>query len=240
MNAEIKSSNRILINRLDESEKILLSEIYNKYEELNSTVNVTSIIDDDGDFGGILLNIVDGDKKDIDVLIPTEVYLNIGDYTTIEVNTNVKDNNITILSYINNNNQVNVNIENNLINIAPIENQDIGKVTLQYIITADEYKDYKGTLIINIVPNDKAKVILEAIDEDTSDKVEASFTVEDKDNTIIIPNEDNTYDLEIGTYTIKTTSKDALHTNNITSIEIISDDLSKSSITKTITLSTIL
>lgn len=55
MYAEIKSNNKILINRLDDSEKILLKNILE--DSKNKDIKLEEVISDDGEFGGIFINL---------------------------------------------------------------------------------------------------------------------------------------------------------------------------------------
>ena len=55
MYAEIKSNNKILINRLDDSERILLKNILN--DSKNKEIKFEGLISDDGEFGGIFISL---------------------------------------------------------------------------------------------------------------------------------------------------------------------------------------
>ena len=57
MYAEVKDNNKILINRLNSNEKILVEDLYNNSILPTSTINVTKLTDESGDFGGIFLNV---------------------------------------------------------------------------------------------------------------------------------------------------------------------------------------
>ena len=57
MYAEIKSNSKILINRLDSTEKILLEDILKDSE--NKEIKFEQVISDDGEFGGIFINLED-------------------------------------------------------------------------------------------------------------------------------------------------------------------------------------
>ena len=57
MYAEIKSNNKILINRLDENEVILLEEIFNKANEITSIIKMEKLTDETGDFGGVFIEV---------------------------------------------------------------------------------------------------------------------------------------------------------------------------------------
>lgn len=57
MYAEIKSTNQILINRLDENEKLLLKDIVEKAK--NSEVEIKELLDETGDFGGVMIELTE-------------------------------------------------------------------------------------------------------------------------------------------------------------------------------------
>ena len=57
MYAEIKSTNQILINRLDENEKLLLKDIVEKAK--NSKVELKELLDETGDFGGVMIELTE-------------------------------------------------------------------------------------------------------------------------------------------------------------------------------------
>ena len=57
MYAEIKSINQILINRLDENEKLLLKDIVEKAK--NSKVELKELLDETGDFGGVMIELTE-------------------------------------------------------------------------------------------------------------------------------------------------------------------------------------
>ena len=61
MYAEIKSNNKILINRLDDIEKILLKDILDNSK--NKDIKFEQVISDDGEFGGIFINLEDTNSE---------------------------------------------------------------------------------------------------------------------------------------------------------------------------------
>ena len=63
MYAEIKSENRILINRLNDEERILLETIYNKSKEENKEISLTKLLDENGNFGGVMLEVNDKEAE---------------------------------------------------------------------------------------------------------------------------------------------------------------------------------
>ena len=57
MNAEIKSNNKILINRLNDNERLLLQYIYNESQRVDKIVKLNPLTDETGDFGGVFVEI---------------------------------------------------------------------------------------------------------------------------------------------------------------------------------------
>ena len=57
MNAEIKSNNKILINRLNDNERLLLQNIYNESQRVDKVVKLNPLTDETGDFGGVFVEI---------------------------------------------------------------------------------------------------------------------------------------------------------------------------------------
>ena len=57
MNAEIKSNNKILINRLNDNERLLLQNIYNESQRIDKIVKLNPLTDETGDFGGVFVEI---------------------------------------------------------------------------------------------------------------------------------------------------------------------------------------
>ena len=59
MYAEIKDNNRIMINRCNDSERILLKNIFDESQANNKVVKLTPLTDETGDFGGVFLTVED-------------------------------------------------------------------------------------------------------------------------------------------------------------------------------------
>ena len=57
MYAEIKANNNIIINRLDNEEKILLEDIYKSLKSEEVTLDIEDLRDADGTFGGISIKV---------------------------------------------------------------------------------------------------------------------------------------------------------------------------------------
>lgn len=55
MYAELKSQNKLMINRLDENEKILLKNLLE--DSKDATINFSELTDETGEFGGIFIEV---------------------------------------------------------------------------------------------------------------------------------------------------------------------------------------
>lgn len=66
MYAEIKSNNKILVNRLDDSEKILLKNILEESKE--KEIKFEEVISDDGEFGGIFINLKEKEESEPEIV----------------------------------------------------------------------------------------------------------------------------------------------------------------------------
>lgn len=64
MYAEIKSSNKILINRLDDNERIILKDFCDKVNAEGGTLTVNALTDEAADFGGILIEVENTSTKE--------------------------------------------------------------------------------------------------------------------------------------------------------------------------------
>lgn len=63
MYADIKSNNKILINRLDDSERILLKDICDRANADNKVLTMSPLTDESGDFGGVFIELTDAPVK---------------------------------------------------------------------------------------------------------------------------------------------------------------------------------
>lgn len=235
MYAEIKSENKILINRLNENERILLESIYNKSQIENSKITMERLLNDTADFGGVYLSLIEGGPEEIKLneAIPSKIDLTIGEPAYIVFNTNVKNDNIRILTYTDGT-DIEVKSTGNEIVIAPTVLQKINTNIIYYSIEADGFKSISDTVEINIVPKSKAVVSIKAkVTKDTEEYLDdVSITVRDINDTII-PITNDYYYLKPGEYSVEIS-----HQNYITfydTFTITSDDLLKQSIEKVFT-----
>lgn len=64
MYAEMKSNNQLLINRLDDNERLLLKDFCERANTDNATIEITALNDESAEFGGILLEIAESTEND--------------------------------------------------------------------------------------------------------------------------------------------------------------------------------
>lgn len=63
MYAELKSQNKLLINRLDENEKILLKNLLE--DSKDATITFNELTDETGDFGGIFIEVTPKETTEV-------------------------------------------------------------------------------------------------------------------------------------------------------------------------------
>lgn len=233
MYSEVKSENQILINRLNENEKILLESIYNKSQVENSKLSMSKLSDETGDFGGVLINLQEGEIPKIELNEATvkEVWLAIGESIDIEFNTNLSEDKIKILTYTDNN-SIAIKSSKNVITINPVETQELSTGVLNYCIEADEYESYTGEITVHIIQRPLAKTYIKVTTKDDTETYieDASYIVKDKDETQITPLEDGSYNLAVGSYSIEITHIDYITVQS--TIKITNSDLLVASVTK--------
>lgn len=233
MNAEIKTNDTILINRANDSERLLLSNIYNNFINNDASIDLVDILNSEGDFDGLKLKI-NSLQSIVDYNIPKYLNLVVGESLSLEVN--LPDNDFTILTDISDsskdNKQINVSTQGNLIKFSPIDNQELGTITIKYSIVSNlnKFKPIIDTITVSIVPRAKAIIYVKTVDSSNNEDVESTISIRDTNDTIIVPNELNFYELEPSTYFIKITS--ANYETLATSFEVHQDDLSQESVTK--------
>lgn len=235
MYAEVKSENKILINRLDDSERILLESIYNKSQIENSKITMEKLLNDTADFGGVYLTLTEGGPEEIKLseAIPSKIDLPIGESAYIVFNTNVKNDDVRILTYTDGF-DIDVKSTGNEITIAPTSLQDLNTNIIYYSIEADGFKSISGNIQINIVARPEAVVSIKVKATEDSEEYlsDVSITVKDKNDTII-PITNDFYYLKPGDYNIEIIHKDYITYYN--TFTISSDDLLVSSIEKVFT-----
>lgn len=237
MYAEIRTDKEILINRLDDSERLLLEEICNNANTINSKITMSKLTDSTGEFGGVLVYVVPGGptKIELNPAAPTKLDLPIGENAIIVFNTNVPNNDVRILTYLKST-SVSVETDKNAIHIEPTDTQTLGTQTLYYTIAADNCESYNGLLDINIVARDKAnlKVLVTKKDSSGEELTDCTITIKDVKDTSMVQNEDKTFDLPVGDYNIEI-SKEG-YTTLIDTLTIASEDLNVAQVIKTFEL----
>ena len=152
MYSEIKSSEQILINRLDENERIILEDIYKKAQQEGTQISFEKLTDESGDFGGVLVDIkTDSTEPQIELTnkLPEVEAVSIGDTISLPVEADVKDNTLVVYASSDDYNSANVSVTDNTININ-CTNITSNPVRVYYSVSAKGYKTLNGTIDINI------------------------------------------------------------------------------------------
>lgn len=151
MYSEIKSSEQILINRLDENERIILEDIYKKSKQEDTEISLEKLTDESGDFGGVLVDFKTNDIKHIELTteIPETESIYVGGRISIPINTNVTDVPLVVYGGLDNNDNIEADItENSIILIGNSVTDETAK--LYYSMSAEGYQTVNGTININI------------------------------------------------------------------------------------------
>ena len=210
MYSEIKSSDKILINRLDENEKILLKDIYKRGALPSAKFEMDELTDESGEFGGVMLNLISLDNKDIivDTDIPKALTITVGDTYSLEIETNIKDETPVIYFKSSDNTAIYENLaETTGISFRALKTVE-EPVKLYYTIAAEGYNTINGSIDLSIIPKETQTVVFEVYNEDNIPINDVLITVTDNDDTQYIVNEENTFntkyvELPKGTYTVK-------------------------------------
>ena len=207
MYAEIKSTDKILINRLDENEQILLEEMYKKGTLASSVLGLDKLTDESGDFGGVLLNFYSVDSKDIEIEteIPKSLTLKIGENYNLPIKSNAGDSQVICLG-VDNLSTIDLIKNNNGITFNTTNISDNTK--LYYTITAEGYNPIVKTIDIVVEPKNVQIVYLYPYDINGNyiEHFEGiSYTITDKSGTEYITSFSEQYnaqyvELPIGVY----------------------------------------
>lgn len=211
MYSEIKNNSQILINRLDDNEKILLKSIYDI--SLNSDINFKALDGETGEFDGMMINIVPKQPKKLELNGVIASMLNIYQKEDYEYEFPVLDTDIDILIK-HNNIYLKAFTENNALKLFP---KEVLEDEIQYEIRKEGYESIYGTIQINAVVRDTVKVTIETNVED------AKIDIFDKKCIKYIPEFDDTYNLPVGAYDLIATKED--YEIYKAEIEITNDDL---------------
>ena len=209
MYAEIKSTDKILINRLDENEQILLEEMYKKGILPSSKLELEQLTDESGDFGGVLLNFISSeDNKDviIETEIPKSLSLTVGDNYDLTIDTNLDKSSQVICAGTDNYN--NMSVVNSNYGIGFTANNVSDKTKFYFSITADGYNVLSKSIDVKISPKTTQRVQLYPYDIN-GNYIEGfegiSYTIEDESGTEYITSYSEAYncfyvDLPVGVY----------------------------------------
>lgn len=197
MYAEIKDDKRLLINRLDNNEAVLLQGLTSNLDK--KEIQVEKLTGETGEFDGIMLAFKEVNPKEI---VPTEDIV-----TSLEVIKNEEtsyvfpvDEDVTILLKLSDYDNIIVTSNNNVITI---HSSEVGNNTISYEIKKDGYNSLSGT--IDLVTKERTEAIVTINVTPEPDAIK----VMDANDTIINPIEStNIYNLAEGTYTLKVSKID--------------------------------
>lgn len=222
MYAEIKNANKILINRLADTERILLEQIATEAE--TAEITFSKLTGETGDFDGIMINVTNTVKK----IEPTEKILS---EITVLVGEPVEyvlpvDSEVTVLTAYNNEHLKVTANDNKLV----FSTDGVFEDTVYYEITKAGYESLSGE--IKIISKERDEVLL-TINTEPADP-DAILVFDEHDTKLIPLNPDviNVYSLPVGTYKIKVSKIDYKQVEDL--LTITSEDLANK--TKTITI----
>lgn len=197
MYAEIKDDKRLLINRLDNNEAVILQGLVSDLDK--KEIQVEKLTGETGEFDGIMLAFKEVNPKEI---VPTEDIV-----TSLEVIKNEEtsyvfpvDEDVTILLKLSNYDNIVVTSNNNVITI---KSSEVGNNTISYEIKKDGYNSLSGT--IDLVTKERTEAIVTINVTPEPDAIK----VMDVNDTIINPiDSTNIYSLAEGIYTVKVSKID--------------------------------
>lgn len=197
MYAEIKDNERVLINRLDNNEAVILQGLVSDLDK--KEIQVEKLTGETGEFDGIMLAFKEVNPKEI---VPTEDIV-----TSLEVIKNEEtsyvfpvDEDVTILLKLSNYDNIVVTSNNNVITI---KSSEVGNNTISYEIKKDGYESLSGSINLTTKERTEAIVTINVTPEPDAIKVM------DVNDTIINPiDSTNIYSLAEGIYTVKVSKID--------------------------------
>lgn len=197
MYAEIKDNERVLINRLDNNEAVILQGLVSDLDK--KEIQVEKLTGETGEFDGIMLAFKEVDPKKI---VPSEEII-----TSLEVFKNEEavyvfpiDNDVNILIKLNDYENILVTSSNNIITI---KSDEVGNNVISYEIKKDGYESLSGSINLTTKERTEAIVTINVTPEPDAIKVM------DANDTIINPiDSTNIYSLAEGTYTVKVSKID--------------------------------
>lgn len=232
MYSEIKSSEQILINRLDENERIILEDIYNKSQQEGTEISLEKLTDESGDFGGVLVDIkTDSTKPSIELKneIPEVETAFIGDTINLSIEADVKDNTLIVYAGSDNHDNINITVTDNIINIE-CTNITSSPAKLYYSVSAEGYKTLNGVIDINILAKENQLTKIKVFnDSDVNITSDCNINLVDESETQYILTYDSDIsayrtNLPIGRYSVSATYKESGNSVGSTTF-VISEEL---------------
>lgn len=236
MYSEIKNENTILINRLDDSERILLKSIYDKSE--NAKITMKELTDESGDFGGVLVK-VESDKEkpgtenkviEFKEEIPETLLTKVGEPVVIKLDTNIPNNDFVLVYNSDKPDLVVLDASSKDLSfiITPyfslnpsfmIEPKTI-EVTINYSIMATGFEPISKTIKVTAEPAELVTCDFTVMDYDMNYRtVESMEMVNEETSEVYEPTIINDYiyrfAVPIGNYLINSTTKDGTNSYNV-------------------------
>ena len=191
MYSEIKTNNKILINRVNENEAILLEDIFNKANLPNGKIKMEKLTDESGNFGGVFIEVTEEDLKPIyvldDIVEELDVYLNEPLTYTFPV---AKDVTVTTT---NSSDKVNIVTSENTITVTAT---DTVNDVIEYTISKEGYIPITGEIKVYTVTADRIPVTVNTNPEG------ANVIILNQYGTRYYPNDNEDYMLGKGIYKI--------------------------------------
>ena len=212
MYSEIKSNNKILINRLDENESLLLENILNMSNQPNGVIKMERLTDESGDFGGVFIEVTLEDLKTIDVLYDIveelDVYKNESTTYTFPVAEDVT------VTTTNSSSDVTVTVDRNSITVVATE--DVNDV-IHYTLSKEGYTSIDGEIKLSVITAPRIPLTVNTNPEN------ASVIVLNQYGTKFYPNNEGKYMVGVGIYKV-IAYLDSVHKTEV--LEITQEDMS--------------
>jgi hypothetical protein len=141
MYAEIKDNNKILINRLTDSESILLQNIVQNSS--NASITFDSLNGDTGDFDGVMINVIPANSAVLNVSIPSLLAINTNKQTDLTLD--IPESSTILLQQSDYTNLEAKTYSNHIL----INAKATGSYIVRYQIKCTGYKDIYGQISVN-------------------------------------------------------------------------------------------
>ncbi|MBQ2639152.1 MAG: hypothetical protein IJF92_00080 [Bacilli bacterium] len=217
MYAMIKDSTKILINRLDSNEKVLLQQIAENSK--NAEIAFSELDGETGDFDGVIINVNPIVPKTVEPTEAIETILKPYKNELLTYKFPVPED-VNILIKYEHYDKLDITSIGNTITI---KSPDIVEDTLKYEIREEGFEPLYGEIKIEVVERTEAIVTLSVTPEPDR------LVVLDNNDTMIKVEEDGTYLLPLGVYRYKASKLD--YKQKEEEFEITQEDIDQINIT---------